>query len=121
MSAYVIWIDQEHAKLFQLTPQGPEKKEIRKKVVKHHTKGDLDKNQGVEHFYHEVSQSLGSATELLIVGPGVAKNHFKNHLETHHHKGLAGKVVGVESMDHPTDNQILAAARKFFKVYDSIH
>jgi len=49
---------------------------------------------------------------------GLAKDHFKTHLETHHTAGLAKRIIGMEVVDHPTDNQILAASRKFFKTYD---
>lgn len=67
-----------------------------------------------EKYYHTVAEELANATEILVVGPGPARTHFKAHLD-HHHPALAKKVLAVEAMDHPTDNQILAHARKFFK------
>ncbi|MBS1982640.1 MAG: hypothetical protein JST16_00595 [Bdellovibrionales bacterium] len=113
MTAFVLWIDSEHAKIFQFTPAGVETHAMKRAEPDHHTHASAEKHNS-EHFFHQVADKLKAATELLIVGPGLAKSHFKTHLEQHHHQALAKKVLGVEAMDHPTDAQIMAAGRKFF-------
>ncbi len=116
MSSCVIWIDSKHAKIFKLSPEG-----IVKKELSHHEVPPIGKshdnyiNNAEEHFFHEVTQSLGQPDELLVYGAGVAKLHFRNHLEKHNHKKLFEALVGVETLDSVTDNQILAASRAFFK------
>jgi hypothetical protein len=55
------------------------------------------------------------------MGPGLAKNHFKDHLASHQANTLAKKIIGMETIEgfeHKTENQMLASARKFFKTYD---
>ena len=122
MSACVIWLDSEHAKIFNISAKG-----VEKKMMKHHevnpigSHHDNHKRNAVEHFYHEIAKSIGKPEELLIFGAGLAKNHFKTHLEKHHHADLAKHVVGVETLDQLTDNQILEASRKFFKKYNFFH
>jgi hypothetical protein len=37
------------------------------------------------------------------------------------HPELARKVSAVEPLDHPTDGELLALARKFFKADDRMH
>jgi stalled ribosome rescue protein Dom34 len=117
MSAHVVWIDSQEAKVFSLKPG-----KVDTQVLKaHHSDGSHSKENKESHenkFFHGVAKVLGGATEVLIVGPGDAKTHFKRHIDTHHHAELAKHIVGVEPMDHPTDNQILAHARKFFKARD---
>ncbi len=119
MSACVIWMDSEHAKLFKISATGIEKKTLKHHAINpigaHH---DSHKHNAEEHFFHEVATAVGSVEELLVFGAGMAKNHFKNHLEKHHHQQLAKHLVGVETLDQLTDNQILEAARKFFKKYN---
>lgn len=117
MSSVVVWIDSEHAKVFNLTPTGMQKKDVKKHSHKHsNSHQSTHKNEEEDHFFHEVAQALGKVEELLIVGPGMAKTHFKSHLEKHHHNELAKAVVGVEATDkHLTENEVLAQARKFFK------
>lgn len=120
MSACVIWLDSEHAKIFKISASGIEKKEMKHHSVNpigaHH---DNYKHNAEEKFFHEVAMAVGTVEELLVMGAGMAKTHFKNHLDKHHHSSLAKHLVGVEALDHLTDNQILEAGRKFFKKYNT--
>lgn len=120
MSAVAVWLDSEHAKIFRFSAKGIEKKELKKHSHKHsNSHQDKHNHSDEEHFFHEVAQTIGSTEELLILGPGMAKTHFKTHLEKHHHEQLAKVVVGVESMDvHLTENEVVAHARKFFKKFN---
>ena len=119
MAAYVIWIDSEHAKLFKFLPGGKtENHTVKSHHHDHHTANPRDSKGGHDAFFHDVANHLKDANELLIVGPGLGKEHFKSHLEKHHHGDLLKKVVGTLAMDHPTDHQIVAEARKFFTAKD---
>ena len=118
MANYVIWMDSEKAQIFNLKTSGIEKSHVNKETIDHHThnKKDAHQDPGVQHYYKDLAIHIKDGEEVLIMGPGLAKNHFKTHLETHN-AGLAKKIVGVENSDHPTENQIMATARKFFKHY----
>jgi len=51
---------------------------------------------------------------MLIVGPSTAKLEFLRYIEKH--DSVRGpKVVGVETVDHPTDGQLAAYAKSYFK------
>ena len=120
MSACVIWMDSEHAKIFKISSTG-----VQKISLKHHeshpigARHDNHKHNSEEHFFHEVTKAVGEVEELLVFGAGMAKSHFKSHLENHHHANLAKHLVGVEPLDNLSDNQILESARKFFKKYNT--
>lgn len=119
MASYVVWMDHEHAKLMKFLIGG----KTEQHTVKHHqhahhagpTHGGHDEHTA---YYKEVAKHLADAGEVLLVGPGLGKDHFQKHLTTHHHQDLAKKIVGVVAMDHPTDKQIIAEARKFFRAKD---
>jgi stalled ribosome rescue protein Dom34 len=113
-------MDSEKAHLFNLQATGIVKSRLERKKGDHHThnKKDHGSDPGAEHFYVELALTLKDASEILLMGPGLSKNHFKAHLEKHHGAALAKKIVGVEASDHPSDNQILATARKFFATYN---
>ena len=120
MSDYVVWLDSENAKIFALKPSGIENSHLEKKAHKdHHNQGSKDKHgdPAQEHFFHEVALKIKDADQVLILGPGLAKIHFKSHLENHHHQDLGKKIIGMENSDHPHDKQILASARQFFTKY----
>lgn len=119
MSSYVVWIDQEHAKIFKFLPGGKtENQSVKRHTHEHHTAPDQNHQKGHDAFYHDVAGHLKGAQEVLLVGPGLGKDHFKTHLEKHHHAELLKSVIGTVSMDHPTDPQIVAEARKVFRAKD---
>jgi stalled ribosome rescue protein Dom34 len=68
-------------------------------------------------YYHAVAESLTGAQEILVVGPAQAKLQLIKHMHAHHPK-MAELVIGVESVDHPTDGQLIAYARKYFIAKD---
>lgn len=120
---YVVWLDSEKAQIFELKTSGVEKSVLEKSTMDHHTSAkknrEVDSNK--EHFFRDLAIKLNGADQLLLMGPGLAKKHFKTHLETHHTGGLAKRIIGVENSDHPTDNQILATSRLYYKEYDKFH
>ena len=115
MSATIVWIDTQHAKIFGLEGQQVELHALHRHEPEHHTSHTVDAAHDSSHFYHQVAGRLQGASQILILGPGVAKDQFHHHLQQHHHAGLADKVVGVETADHPTDPQLVAYGRKYFE------
>ncbi len=119
MANYVVWLDSSEAKIFELHPLEVDEKTLKRKEIRHHTGVEKEQNRhkNSEKFFHEVAGALTNAHEVLLVGPGDAKTHFRTHLESHHHNQIGNKIVGVETVDHPTDGQIVALAKKFFKTH----
>jgi stalled ribosome rescue protein Dom34 len=115
MSLLAIWVDREHAKLFCFTSEKLTHKEYTSHFQMHHThpENQLDHQQREVQFFKEFTPDLATAEEILILGPGVAKHHFQTFL-TEHYPNTAKKIVGCETVDHPTEPQIIALARKFF-------
>lgn len=123
MVDYVVWMDSEAAHLFALAQNGIEKVTIAKSGADHHTinKKDHHGDPATVHFFTNIERKLKDAEQVLILGPGLAKTHFKTHVEKHHTGHLEKKIIGIENCDHPTDAQILAMARKFFQHYNLFH
>jgi len=63
---------------------------------------------------------LTHAGAILITGPGKTKNEFENYVREHN-PDLTKRISGVEALDHPSDGEMLALARKFFKADDRMH
>jgi len=119
MSDYIVWLDSAKAHVFELNSEMKEssmKAEIFEHAMKNKKGGhDHHENDGL---FKDIANRVNSSKKLLVMGPGQAKNQFRTYLTEHHTHSLAKKIVGVETCDHPTDNQILAIARKFFAHYD---
>lgn len=51
---------------------------------------------------------------VLVVGPGSAKHEFVKYLARNHPGAIEEHVAAVETVDHPTDGQLVALARAAF-------
>jgi stalled ribosome rescue protein Dom34 len=118
----VVWIDHREARVFHfnltdidrlvLHPHNPTQH-------LHHKAGSISSGHAPEdqNFFHAVAKAIAGAKEVLITGPANAKAEFMKHIE-HHDPALAKIVAGVETVDHPSDNALVAHARKYFKAAD---
>ncbi|HQT00276.1 MAG: translational machinery protein [Hydrogenophilales bacterium 16-64-46] len=126
MSHYhaVAWLDHNEARVMHISPDDVEKSVVHPAHPHRHLqrkRGSVSGSRQPEdqNYYHEVVEALAGAAEILIVGPGHAKLELIKHIHAHDH-GIVDKVVGVETVDHPGDSQLLAFARKYFAVKDKM-
>jgi stalled ribosome rescue protein Dom34 len=111
MSYFALWLDKEHAYIYEFKSEGVEETKLHNHEGKTHPENS-------EKFFHEIALKLNQAKELMVMGPGIAKDQFKHHCESHHHSKLAKAIIGVKSMEaHPTKSMMLGKANEFFKSY----
>ena len=70
-------------------------------------------------YLHAVAESVADAGEVLITGPANAKTELVKHIH-HHDPHLFTNIVGIETVDHPSDGQLIAFARTYFKAKDRL-
>ena len=118
----VVWIDHREARVFHFSPTDVEKLVLHPdnptKHI-HHKANSIGSGHAAEDhaFLHAVAQSVADVGAILVTGPANAKTALVKHIGEHDPQ-LAKKIVGVESVDHPSDAQLVAHARKYFKVED---
>ena len=120
-----VWIDYREARIFGVGEAGADETIVQDRIspTHIHRKADhvgLGKAGADPKFFAEVAEQLQIYKAILIVGPGTARSEFAGYL-TEHEPRLARRVWGIEPMDHPTDNQIVAAVRKYFQAADRMH
>ncbi|MFN7904044.1 MAG: hypothetical protein ACK5P5_02570 [Pseudobdellovibrionaceae bacterium] len=120
MSALSIWIDHKVAKIIHFTPEERKVSKI-EASGQHHPKESLGKNHKIqesdeEKFYRKVSIALEKidAQEYLILGPGVARQHFETHLKKHH-PSLVPRIIANEKLDRVSENDLIDFSMKFFR------
>jgi stalled ribosome rescue protein Dom34 len=118
----VVWIDHHEAHVQSFTHDEAEHAFIvahGKHRQVHHRKGSIGGAKAPEdqEFFARVAHALDGEHEVLVVGPAQAKHEFVKYLQ-HHLPALAKRVIGVETVDHPTDGQLLKHARRFFRAAD---
>ena len=120
----VIWIDHQEAHVMFLSQDASEAEVIRSKSTHahlHHKGGEVGSGRLAldSKYLHSVIQAVNKSQEILILGPGSAKLELIKHAHKHDAQ-VAEKIVGVETVDHPSDKEILAHARKFFYKVDQM-
>ena len=120
----VIWIDHQEAHIMFLSESASEAEVIRTKSSHqhlHHKGGAVGSGrlQLDEKYLHSVINAVNESKEILVLGPGSAKLELIKHAH-HHDLNIAANIVGVETVDHPSDKEILAYARKFFYEADQM-
>lgn len=120
-----VWIDHREAKLFGIGLETADEERLVEPGPHHriHRKADqVGKGKAPPDtaLFERIAEALSAATGILIVGPGVAKAELATHLRLHH-ATLAGRIWGIEPFDHPTDREIVAAARQFFRAAERMH
>jgi len=120
----VVWLDHRDARIAsfsvgrtgaaEIHSHSPDRHIHRKagSIASGHAPDDHD-------FFDDIAAALVGTREVLIAGPGNAKTAFESYIKDKHPL-LAGRVVGVEAMDHPTDGELLASARKSFAAIDQL-
>lgn len=78
-------------------------------------------HKGVDHQYFDhLVAALDGFGAILLTGPAHAKLEFRNYIADKAPK-LAARISAVEAMDHPTEGQLLAHGRQFFRADDRMH
>lgn len=121
----LIWIDHHEARIYQFNALEFDRSRIRSSdphLHLHHKANTVGSGHAdVDHaFLERVGQAVGHSGAILITGPGTAKNELAAHLERTH-PDIAKRVSGTESLDHPTDGELLALGRRFFLADDRMH
>ena len=117
-----VWIDHHEARIFHVDAAGLDEKTLH--APTHHVHKHLNgptaehNHPDDEHrFFTAVAHELAGAERVLIVGPGTAKLQFVRYAAKHD-PALDPKIVAVETVDHPTDRQVVAYAKKYFDADD---
>ena len=119
---YVVWIDHREAHVIQFNPDNAEASVVHPQSRHehlHHKHGAVGSGKvPADHeYYHSVETAIKDAGEILIVGPSTAKLELFKHLQAHA-PAIAARVVSVESVDHPSDGELLKFARRHFVADD---
>ena len=111
----VVWMDHNEAHVLMFDREHVEAQRIKSRT--HH------KHQGkvgdVTELYAELAKALNGTREVLLTGPGAARNEFRDWCNSHA-KAAAEAVVDSIATDHPTDNQLVALAKQYFKKFDAM-
>lgn len=118
----IVWIDHREARIFHFNPVEADRMTIhpdRPQVHIHHKANSIGSGHAQEdqRYLDAVTMAVADAGAVLVVGPANAKTELIKHIHRVRPQ-VMNVIAGVESADHPSDAQIVAHARTYFKAAD---
>ena len=115
----VVWIDHHEARVFHFDREGVDKLVIHPDNPQqhiHHKANTIGSGHAAEDqgYLHRVAAALVGAVAILITGPANAKTELVKHIHAHD-PGLVAHIAGIETVDHPSDKELVAHARAAFQ------
>lgn len=109
--AEVLQFDAEHLQAQKL------KSRSQHRLHSHHTRQPGSDVRTDHEFFSEVCDALDGVGEVLVAGGHTSQADFRHYVEKHR-PAVAKQIVAWETVDHPTEGQLLALAKKHFKQVD---
>jgi stalled ribosome rescue protein Dom34 len=111
----VVQIDHQQAQVLQFDTEHVEARKV--KASTRHTKQHGSAVRTEHEFFGEVCNALEGIAEVLVAGSHTAQADFKHYADKHRPE-TARRIVGYETVDHPSEAQLVALARQYFLKYD---
>lgn len=111
----VVWIDHQKAQVLQFDAEHVQSQKV--KAHSHHTAQHGSAVRSEHEFFGEVCDALKGISEVLVTGSRTSLADFRHYAEKHRAE-TAKQIVGYEAVDHPSEAQLVALARKYFLKYD---
>jgi hypothetical protein len=111
----VVWTDHQTAQVLQFDAEHLQEKKIRSHS--HHTRQHGSTVRTEHEFFGLLCDAVDAISEVLVTGSHTTLADFRHYVEKHR-PHTAARIVGYEVVDHPTENQLVASARKYFLRHD---
>lgn len=111
----VVWMDHSEAHVVMFDREHVQAQRIKSRSHHKHQ----GKAEDMASFFADIAQGLADTSEVLLAGPGLVRNQFRDWVAKHH-PAIAAAVVDSVAADHPTDAQLVAMARQYFKKFDNM-
>jgi hypothetical protein len=111
----VVWLDHHSAQVLQFDA---EQVQAHKLAAHVHATAQHGSDVRSEHeFFGDVCAALAGIPQVLITGGHTAQSDFRHYLDKHR-PAVAPQIAGWETVDHPSEAQLVALARKFFVAHE---
>jgi hypothetical protein len=116
----IVWIDHSQAKVFHIGMSGEDEMVLHPHLPTrhlHHKAGSIGSGHAGfdKAFLAQAMNAVSDAGEILIIGPAGAKTEFAKYLRVQHPE-IGGRIVAVQAADHPSDREVVAYAKQYFKI-----
>ena len=117
LSHGVVWTDHQSAQVLQFDGEHVEASTFR--LHGYHTVQHGSEVRSQHEFFGDVCKALDGIPEVLVTGSHTATADFRHYVEKHRPQ-TAARIAAYEIVDHPSEKQLVALARKFFLKHDQM-
>ena len=117
LSHAVLWLDHHHADVIQFNNEDVHSHKV--KDSPHDTRQHQSAVRTQHEFFGTVCDALSGIDMLLVTGSHMVQADFR-HYVTEHRAHLMPHLVGWETVDHPTEKELVARAKTFFVAHDNM-
>lgn len=115
----LVWLDESEARIFLFGTDADEERQDHVKATSPHRQiHPRARSGGSERdnrdFFEAILAEVTEVDEWLIAASPIIAKEFEKYVRVGHAEALAKKLVGVETMDQPTDAKLLAFAQRRF-------
>ena len=111
----VALVDHQSAQILQFDTEHVQAQKV--KSSSHHSRLHGSVVRTEHEFFGHVCDAMAGIPEVLVVGSHAAWADFKHYVEKHR-PSLVAHIVGYETVDQPSQPQLVAMARKYFLKFD---
>lgn len=113
----VVWADHQSAQVLQFDAEHVQASRVR--AHSHHTAQHGSVVRSQHEFFGEICSAIEGIGEILVVGSHTTTADFRHYVEKHRPQ-TAEQIAAYEVVDHPTEKQLVALARKYFLKHDQM-
>jgi len=117
----VVLLDHQSAEVLQFDAEHLQAQKIKSRsqhgLHSHHTRQPGSEVRTQHEYFGEVCDALAGIAEVLVAGGHTSQIDFRHYVEKHRPQ-VAKQIVAWETVDHPTEGQLLALAKKHFAKID---
>lgn len=114
----VVLLDHKHAQIVEF--DGDQTRARKLHANEHETRQHGSAVRSEHEFFGQVCDALEGIKEVLVTGPRTAQDDFRHYVNKHRPQ-QAAQIAGWETVDHPTEGQLVALARQFFVRHDRMN
>ena len=111
----VVWTDHQTAQVLQFDTEHVLAHKVRTHT--HHTAQARQRRAHAARVFGNVCDALDGVAQVLVTGSHTAIADFRDYADKHR-PHTATRIVGYEVVDHPSENQLVALARKYLLAHD---
>src|SRR5690349_16771383 len=111
----VVLVDHHSAQVLQFDADHVQSQQVKSHA--HYTRQHGSSVRTEHEFFGEVCDALTGIAEVLVTGSHTAQADFRHYVDKHR-PAVAKRIVAWETVDNPTDGQLLARGRRYFAEHD---